>query len=124
MNLQRYSDITIQSANSHGLTKTITVAIEELTECIQALTKYQRQGETSKLHPETAKTVYGKLTDHVFEEIADVYIMLRQVRHLLSCGMLVYDNAEAFIDKKIDRLEQRLADGTAYGGDYVLSENT
>lgn len=69
------------------------VATEELAECIQAIIKIKRYGGTEEC------------MDHLAEEIADVYIMLQQVRILNNVDK---DKILKWIDKKLDRTIKRL----------------
>ena len=67
------------------------VAIEELSELIKELCKWDRgQG----------------LRVHVAEEIADVQIMLEQLRLMFDCDNVIND----WYDFKLERLERKLTE--------------
>ena len=65
--------------------------------------------ETAELQKELCKNLRGKDNiEHIAEEIADVKIMLRQMELLFSCGHSV----NAWIEKKLERLRERLDNRT------------
>ncbi|WP_061329981.1 hypothetical protein [Clostridium botulinum] len=70
------------------------VAIEELAELQQAISKYQRE-----------PTIFN--IDHIAEEIADVYIILEELKHLFS---IYEEEIEKQIDYKIKRELKRIED--------------
>ncbi len=73
----------------------MTVCIEELSELIQALSKYQRLfgGQPPRKDKDTIRA-------DIIEEIADVEIMLEQVREFLK---IEPEEVSEIIDKKLDR---------------------
>lgn len=70
------------------------VAIEELAELQQAISKYQRE-----------PTIFN--IDNIAEEMADVYIILEELKHLFS---IYEEEIEKQIDYKIKRELKRIAD--------------
>lgn len=70
----------------------LTVAVEELAECQQAICKILRGGENFS---------------HLAEEVADASIMLEQVRMMFSINDQVCD----YMDAKVRRLDDRLKGG-------------
>lgn len=70
------------------------VAIEELAELQQAISKYQRE-----------PTIFN--IDNIAEEIADVYIILEELKHLFP---IYEDEIEKQIDYKIKRELKRIED--------------
>lgn len=77
--------IYAQAAETFGRDNQITVAIEELSELTKELCKLKR--------------LKGRLSD-LAEEVADVTIMLEQLRILFDIGEL----ADAIVDAKLRRL--------------------
>lgn len=67
----------------------MTVAMEEMAECQQAICKILRGGENF---------------DHLAEEVADAIICLEQMRMLFN----IDDRVEYYIDSKVRRLERNL----------------
>lgn len=73
-----------------GIDAQIKIAIEECAELIQKLVKYGR-------------TVNGATNAEVAAEIADVEIMMKQMRLIFNSALV-----NEFIDVKLDRLRKRL----------------
>jgi len=78
-----------RAVEEYGEFPQIIMAMEEMSELIQALSKSIR-GKTD--------------VDNIAEEIADVEIMLMQMKHIFHCGMAVNDWKTA----KVHRLEKNL----------------
>lgn len=88
MNLE--SNMILRSAiETFGETPQIIMAMEESSELTQALSKHLRGQDND---------------DNIAEEIADVYIMLRQLEIIFKNESLVDD----YMEKKIKRLSERL----------------
>lgn len=64
-------DMCIEIADRYGYPAQSNQLIEECAELIQAINKYRRYGNTESLK-------------NYIEEIADVEIMLEQIKHLLN----------------------------------------
>lgn len=79
-----------QIATHYGFTNQADMAIEECSELIQAICKLRR--EYSENH-------YTNL----LEEIADVYIMARQLRYLLG-----YSTIDSIVNNKLNRQLKRI----------------
>lgn len=80
----------LQSAiNVYGEQPQMIVAMEEMAELIKELSKYIR-GENN--------------LEHIAEEIADVEIMIEQLKLIFNC----FDEVEKWEEKKLKRLEKRL----------------
>ena len=81
-----------RAIKTYGKDMQLTVAVEELSELIKEICKFKR-GEAN--------------LDNIIEEIADCYIMLEQLE-------IIFDIEDSDIvkqiDKKLDRLEGRLAE--------------
>lgn len=89
---QRYE--TLRAAiNTFGIPRQEDVAIEEMSELTKAIIKNRRS--VTKSHK-----------DDIREEIADVFIMITQLK------MMYGENIDKIIDRKIERLQQRLEDNS------------
>lgn len=89
-------EIMQKAINTYGVENQIIKTVEELSELSQALCKF-----LSKPYTESDRTIL----DNIYEEIADVEIMLEQ------CKMIFYESEDKINDykkKKIKRLERRL----------------
>lgn len=88
----------------YGHTRQALKAIEEMGELTQALSKvispriYRAAGEPAGV-PDL---------EHLYEEIADVEIMLKQLRLMTGADA----DVDAWIDRKIERLEARMREET------------
>lgn len=85
-----------QIANYYGIDNQVSIAQEELAELIQALSKYRRANDCAD--------VLNAFAD-VIEEMADVTLMLQQIRYLL---VIDATDVEAAIKMKIDRQLRRI----------------
>lgn len=98
---------------ANGMNNQLDVAIEELSELIQAICKIKRRDSLSN----ESFAVKGNLA----EEIADVEIILAELK-------LLFDNEDNVIkwkNYKLDRLEKRLNEKYSFetmSGVYDLSE--
>lgn len=72
----------------------ITVAIEEMSEVIKALTKFIREPEPT-----------GNALPSIIEEVADATIMLEQLRLIFG----INDEVCEAMDAKIERLKERVS---------------
>lgn len=81
-------DIYNKASEVWGKALQIDLCVEELAELIQALCKLKR----------------GKSGEKVIEELADVYIMLEQIRFLLNSDQEI----EQMIAYKLSRLKKRV----------------
>ena len=62
--------------------------------------------ELSELQKELCKTLRGNINkENIIEELADVYIMLDQIKVYFS---ITSNEVEEMIDKKIERTKERL----------------
>lgn len=87
-------------ADHYGLVKQTRQLSEECAELIQATSKYMRYQETSY-----ASTVDWKYLQNVCEEIADVEVMLEQIKYLLHINPNAIDEIKK---KKIHRQLERI----------------
>lgn len=88
-------------ADHYGLGSQLNILQEELSELIQAVSKYRR-GDPS----------------HIIEEIADAYIMLDQVIYLLqkTTGVDLTELISLFAEKKIRRQLNRITEEGSNNG--------
>ena len=92
------SDLNIKNAEHYGYEAQSNQLVEECAELIQAVSKYRRaaeKGEDEKL------IVLGNL----IEEIADVEIMLEQVKYLLK---IPEEDLLAYKQFKVNRTKERI----------------
>lgn len=98
---------------ANGMNKQLDVAIEELSELIQAICKIKRRDSLSN----ESFAVKGNLA----EEMADVEIVLAELKLMFDNE----DNVKEWKDYKLDRLEKRLNEKYSFdtmSGVYDLSE--
>lgn len=93
MNEEQKKEVLIRAVETYGINSQIRMAIEEMAELIKALCKFERVD----LGPESDKAV-----GNVIEEIADVQIMLDQLRIIFK------SDAKAVEDVKLIRLAGRI----------------
>lgn len=84
-----------KAINTYGVENQMIKTVEELSELSQALCKIL----TSKFTDDNSE-----IFENIFEEIADVEIMLEQCKIMFQCDKEV----SAWKNKKIERLERRL----------------
>ena len=87
-------------ANHYGLAKQQRQLAEECGELIQATSKYMRFQEESY-----ASTVDWTYLQNVIEEIADVEVMLDEIKYLLHINS---DAIKAIKEKKVNRQLERI----------------
>lgn len=87
----------VKIADHYGYTAQKDMAIEEMAELTQALIKDTR----AKTDDEKEKAY-----EHIVEEIADVEIMLEQLKWLLSCQFAVEDAKNMKIARQLERIEK------------------
>lgn len=94
-------EITIRTINNYGV-KQLGIVTEELAELIQAISKYKRSLEGD----------YNKSTavEMICEEMADVYIMLDQLKYLIESkeGYQIDNRIEEYIQFKQIRTKAKL----------------
>ena len=84
-------------ADHYGLNAQLNVATEELAELIQAIARFRRVDENDMLELEIRKNL-------VAEEMADVEVMLAQIKYLME----IDEKVEAIAKYKIDRQLKRM----------------
>lgn len=107
MNAREYT-IRIQTiADEYGLEKQSRRCIEELSELIKAICKWDRKWGGSLLsdsHECEERT-------NIIEEIADCKIMLSQIEYLMSAEYDVQEEMERKLGGQIKRIEDGECDG-------------
>ena len=88
-----------QAIDTYGANNQIMKALEELGELVQAIAKAIAKAHLT--HNDKRKSAG---VDHVAEEIADVTIMLEQLRIIFDVNAAVCD----YMDSKIERLHMRI----------------
>lgn len=100
--MNKYKKEMYKQAEHFGLENRMLQCTEECGELIQALSKYQRVSKGDK----TCNLSNYQSLNMVLEEIADVEILLTQLKYLL-CKTEEVENIKV---KKIERTEQRLGE--------------
>lgn len=90
----------MQIAEHYGYKNQKKILVEELSELIQAVIKVDRA--------EGSLTDILKNYDNLIEEIADVEIMVFQIKHLLAI------NTDEIVEKKVERQIERIKHETVY----------
>ena len=105
-----HPEVLQECIDTYGADKQIDQAIEEMSELIKALLKHRRktiQLEGGNANP-TPDTDLAKARADIFEETADVIIMLTQIIMIFGGR----DFVERIIESKVDRQKKRLRKGT------------
>lgn len=96
-------EIVLQKAIlTYGKESQVDMAIEEMSELTKALLK-ERRNEKEQVTKSAPPLQY---ITNIIEEIADVEIMLEQLKMLFDCGGQV----DRVKDYKIERLKERLGE--------------
>jgi NTP pyrophosphatase (non-canonical NTP hydrolase) len=91
-------------ANHYGLAKQQRQLAEECGELIQATSKYMRFQEESY-----ALTVDWTYLQNVIEEIADVEVMLDEIKHLLNINPNAIEEIKKNkVDRQLERIEREV----------------
>ena len=100
--LEAYSIILDMKAPRHQVVK----AIEEMSELITALSKYIATNENLNWYTDESCSYNNLLCDkNIAEEIADVTIMLEQLRLIYGCNDRVKETMKRKIERTLRRLE-------------------
>ena len=104
MSDERISEIVLR----YGYDAQSRQCIEEMAELTQAINKFWRKelkcGKADFDFKTACYCCNGKNYDNLCEEIADVQIMLEQMKEMLNCK----DAVESIIDTKLDRQISRI----------------
>ncbi|MGN0444225.1 MAG: hypothetical protein ACI4F5_06395 [Acutalibacteraceae bacterium] len=99
MNDKQHKEIIKSAIDTYGSTLQIVVAIEELSELQKSLTKHLR-GNTNK--------------SNISEEIADVDIMLQQLKMIFEISdHVVNRNKERKLNRLVERMKEERCDTRA-----------
>ena len=95
----------------YGIEKQLRQLIEECAELIQACSKSLRAGDEFKANQngETLQKLYDA-SDLIEEEIADVEIMLEQIKDYYLFSDSVEDKIEYKLGRQLQRIEKESAD--------------
>lgn len=74
------NEINKANGEYYGIEKQMIVLVEETAELAQAATKWLRK----KQNGQTVRKSYGEIMENLIEELADVSIMVDQIKHLLN----------------------------------------
>lgn len=86
-------------ADHYGLNAQLNVATEELAELIQAIARFRRVDENDMLELAIRKNL-------VAEEMADVEVMLAQIKYLMKTDERVEAVAKYKIDRQLKRMKK------------------
>lgn len=86
-------------ADHYGLNAQLNVATEELAELIQAIARFRRVNEIDMLELAGRKNL-------VAEEIADVEVMLAQIKYLMKIDERVEAVAKYEIERQLKRMKK------------------
>lgn len=89
-----------RAIETYGKDMQLTVAIEEFSELTKEICKHRRGADN---------------IDNIVEEMADCYIMLEQLEIIFGLNNLDIDVIQYAMEKKLDRLEQRLDERSKNG---------
>lgn len=81
---------------TYGVSQQVDMAIEECSELIKALLKYRR-----------AKVPDASLVSNITEEIADVEIMLAQLKKIYDCAAEVEKQIDFKLNRQLERIRSR-----------------
>lgn len=94
MNSEFKNSVIIKAIDTYGEDSQTNIAVEEMSELIKALMKLRRNDVDKK-----------EIFRNVAEEIADVEIMLEQLKLIFNCFSLVETEKEIKINRLAKRLE-------------------
>ena len=83
----------IQNAEHYGYEPQSNMLVEEMAELTQAISKYRRNNSKNNF-------------DNIIEEIADVEVMLHQIKHLLGINPKYVEQIKI---EKVNRTEENIA---------------
>ena len=98
------SELNKETAKHYGYEAQSNQLVEECAELIQAVSKYRRA--TAGVGQPVAEDKKAIALENLIEEIADVEIMLEQIKYLLQ---IPEDELEAVKLYKVNRTRERMA---------------
>ena len=99
---ERVAEVCSKAVDVYGTEAQIWMAIEEMAELLNAISKHRRDRVSR---------------EDICEEIADVSIMMIQLAYIFGV-----EDVNDFLEQKIDRLERRLAKHVANSETDVAGE--
>lgn len=93
-----YKGKIIEVAEHYGAYSQSIQTVEEMAGLAQALTKFWR-------HKGTDADKINELKEHIFEELADVQIMLDQIAYLFIAEKIVDEEIKRKIDKQLAKIK-------------------
>lgn len=108
MTHEEYQNSIEKIANRYGYEAQSRQLIEEMAELIQSINKFWRKHREflSAVNPPPPKQPLFINEHHaVIEEIADVEIMLSQIKYLMSCHDEVEQEKASKIERQLQRME-------------------
>lgn len=95
MNPEFKNLVIIKAVDTYGKNSQINMAVEEMSELIKALMKSRRSDADKQ-----------EVWQNIVEEIADVEIMLEQLKLIFNCFSLVETEKEFKINRLAERIEK------------------
>lgn len=92
----------IENAEHYGYEPQSNMLVEEMAELIQAVNKHKRVLN----YGQTVKLTLNDAVNNISEEIADVELMLSQIKHLLSINPKYVEQIKI---EKVNRTKERIA---------------
>ena len=86
---------------TYGMDPQVDMAIEECSELQKALLKYRRKAKTNP-----GKEELKKLKADIVDELADVSIMVEQIKCIFNCHMEVENEIEYKINRQMQRIKE------------------
>lgn len=99
----RQAKIIRETVNLHG-DKQYMVAVEEMAELMQAISKYLRIDNSGCDDMSQIKKEQIERIDNITAEMADVYIMLEELQFMLN---IINADIRVVIDRKLNRQLER-----------------
>ena len=90
--MKDYEILNIKTSEYYGFDKQSNLLMEECAELIQAVNKYKRNPSSG--------------TENIIEEIADVELMIEQIKHLLGINTKYVEGNK---QHKVERQKKRMA---------------
>ena len=97
---KQVSDMIDVISNHYGKDHQLDITIEECSELIKSISKYKRRSE----YDEDMKIIFK---GNMIEELADVYITIRQLCHLYDCEDAVSMIVQAKLKRQIYRMKNQ-----------------
>lgn len=95
-----------QIAEHYGYEPQSRQLIEEMAELTQAINKFWRKDLDCGLYPFEKVELTSKKRLNIIEEIADVEIMIEQIKHLLRCEIDVVEVKQCKVNRQLHRIEK------------------